>query len=174
MVSAITGRNWQLIIAGVLLVLFGVVALVFPGLTLASMAFMVGAAFLFSGIVNIVTYLRDRDSLDLSGYVLAYGIVDVLVGLMFLVHPVVFSVVLPWVAGLFVIVFAIYEIIGSFAVRRGGFSLWGWILVSGIASLLIGVSFYIWPEMLALYVGLFALLRGASLVILGANAERFV
>ena len=174
MASTLYDRNWQLIVAGILLALFGIVCLVFPGLTLASMAFMVGAAFLLSGIVNVVTYLRDRDFLSLSGCVLAYGIVDILMGLMFLFHPAVFASVLPWVTGLFVIIFAIYEIAGSFVTRKGGFTLWGWLLFSGVVSLILGASFFLFPEMLALCIGLFALMRGVSLIVLGANAQKFV
>ena len=174
MASTLYERNWQLIVAGILLVIFGLACLVFPGLTLASMAFMVGAAFMLSGIVNVVTFLRDRDALQLSGCVLAYGIIDILLGLMFLIHPAIFAVVLPWVAGLFVIVFSIYEIAGSFITRKGGFPLWGWLLFSGIVSLIIGASFFFAPEMFAICIGAFALMRGVSLIVLGANSRKFV
>ena len=174
MTSAHTERNWQLIVAGILLALFGLVCLFFPGLTLASIVFMVGAAFVLSGIVNFVTYLRDRDMFKLSGWMLAYGIIDILIGLMFLIHPAIFAAVVSWLAGLFVIVFALSEITGALAARKGGFPLWGWLLFSGIVSLLIGVLFFVVPELLAYYVGAFALMRGASLIVLGANSRRFV
>lgn len=174
MASPYEGKNWQLIVAGILLVVFAMVCLFFPGITLGSIAFMVGAAFLLSGVVNIATYVRDRELLDLSGAVLAYGIVDVLIGLMFVVHPMIFAVVLPWVTGMFVIVFAIYEIIASFAARKAGFSLWGWMLFSGIITLIMGVGFFLVPEMFAILIGLFALMRGVSLIVLGINAPKFV
>ena len=57
-----TERNWQLIVAGILFIIFGLVCAFFPGLTLASIAFIVGAAFVVSGVVNIATFIRDRDS----------------------------------------------------------------------------------------------------------------
>ena len=87
MVSPYSGKNWQLIVAGILFVLFSAVCLFFPGLTLGSITFMIGAAFVLSGAVHIASYIRDRDVLDLSGLVLAYAILDVLIGLMFVVHP---------------------------------------------------------------------------------------
>lgn len=61
--STKTERNWQLIVAGILFVIFGLVCAFFPGLTLASIAFIVGAAFVVSGVVNIATFIRDRDLL---------------------------------------------------------------------------------------------------------------
>ena len=86
----------------------------------------------------------------------------------------VFAVVIPWVAGMFTLVFALYEIMGSFISRKAGFPLWGWLLVSGILTLLMGIGFFLVPEMFAILVGLFALLRGISLIILGINAPKFV
>ena len=160
MVSPYSGKNWQLIVAGILFVLFSAVCLFFPGLTLGS--------------VHIASYIRDRDVLDLSGLVLAYAILDVLIGLMFVVHPMVFAAVIPWVAGMFTIVFAIYELIGSFVSRKAGFSLWGWLLISGVLTLVMGMGFFLVPEMFAILIGLFALVRGVSLIVLGVNAPKFV
>ncbi|MEE1478840.1 MAG: DUF308 domain-containing protein [Eggerthellaceae bacterium] len=174
MVSPYSGKNWQLIVAGILFVLFSAVCLFFPGLTLGSITFMIGAAFVLSGAVHIASYIRDRDVLDLSGLVLAYAILDVLIGLMFVVHPMVFAAVIPWVAGMFTIVFAIYELIGSFVSRKAGFSLWGWLLISGVLTLVMGMGFFLVPEMFAILIGLFALVRGVSLIVLGVNAPKFV
>ena len=126
-----TERNWQLIVAGILFIIFGLVCAFFPGLTLASIAFIVGAAFVVSGVVNIATFIRDRDLLGFSGWILAYGILDVLIGAMFVIHPFAFAAVLPWVIGAFVLVFGIYEVVATFMVKRAGLPLWGWMLFSG-------------------------------------------
>ncbi len=168
-----TERNWQLIVAGILFVVFGLVCAFFPGLTLASIAFMVGAAFIVGGVVNIATFVRDRGMLGFSGWILAYGILDLLIGLMFVIHPVAFAAVLPWVIGTFVVIFAVYEIAAAFMVKRAGLPLWGWMIVSGILSVLIGISFFFVPEMLALFISLFCLLRGADLIIMGANSQKY-
>lgn len=168
-----TERNWQLIVAGVLFILFGLVCAFFPGLTLASIAFMVGAAFVVSGVVNIATFIRDRELLGFSGWILAYGILDVLIGGMFVIHPFAFAAVLPWVIGAFVLVFGAYEVVAAFMIKRSGLPLWGWMLVSGIISIVIGFLFFYLPEMLALSIALFALLRGVDLIVVGANAGKY-
>lgn len=167
-------HNGQLITAGVLFVIFGLVCAFFPGLTIVSIAWMVGAAFVLSGIVDIITYNRNKDFLSLSGWVLAYGILDILIGAMFLIHPVAFAAVVPWMIGGCSLVFGIFEISESIAARRAGFALWGWLLISGILTFVIGVLFFIWPETLAIWISLFALMRGASLIILGWNSRKFV
>ena len=158
-----TERNWQLIVAGILFIIFGLVCAFFPGLTLASIAFIVGAAFVVSGVVNIATFIRDRDLLGFSGWILAYGIL----------HPFAFAAVLPWVIGAFVLVFGIYEVVATFMVKRAGLPLWGWMLFSGVISIVIGFMFFSMPEMLALFIALFALLRGVDLIVVGANAGKY-
>lgn len=172
--AAASERNGQLIVAGVLLIVFGLVCAVFPGLTLGSIAFMVGAGFIVSGAVNFINYRQEKEYLSGSIWLLAYGIIDVLIGIMFIIHPLAFSMIMPWLIGGFVCVFGIFEVIEAFALKRLTFTLWGWSLVSGIVSLLIGILFFVWPELLAFYVSAFALWRGVSLIILGANSRRFV
>lgn len=167
-------RNWQLIVAGILLILFGAVCAFFPGLTLASIAFMVGAAFIVSGVVDIMTYSRDRFLLPMSGWLLVYGILDVLIGIMFVVHPFAFAAVLPWLIGAFTVAFGVYEIAAAVRARTAQLPMWGWTLFSGIVTLLIGISFFVMPEMLALFIALFAVMHGVSLIVLGANSYRFL
>ena len=168
-----TERNWQLIVAGILFIIFGLVCAFFPGLTLASIANQEAAAFLHSPLVNIATSIRDRDQLGSSGCILPYGILDVLIGAMFVIHPFAFAAVLPWVIGAFVLVFGIYEVVATFMVKHAGLPLWGWMLFSGVISIVIGFMFFSMPEMLALFIALFALLRGVDLIVMGANARKY-
>ena len=167
-----TERNWQLIVAGILFIIFGLVCAFFPGLTLASIAFIVGAAFMVSGVVNIATFIRDRDLLGFSGWILAYGILDVLIGAMFVIHPFAFAAVLPWVIGAFVLVFGIYEVVTTFMVKRAGLPLWGWMLFSGIVSVLCGITFFVAPASFSIFLSVFILMRGVSLVFYGWNANK--
>ena len=162
-------RNYPLIVGGVLLILFGLLCLFFPGATLMSIALMAGVGFLFAGIMDIVTYARDREVLGLSGWFLAYGILDVVIGLMFIVHPVATATIIPWLIAAFIIVFAVFEIVESVAMRKAGSSLWGWVLVSGILSGILGVLFFTMPILFAYYIAFFALLRGVGLIIFGLS-----
>lgn len=41
-------------------------------------------------------------------------------------------------------------------------------------TLAMGVGFFLVPEMFAILIGLFALVRGVSLIVLGVNAPKFV
>ena len=69
-------HDWGLVIAGVLLVICSMFFLFAPGLALVTITVIAGAAFLVSGIFDIVNYFRFRRAMDLSGWALAYGALD--------------------------------------------------------------------------------------------------
>lgn len=165
-------RDWGLVVAGILLVLCGMFFVFAPGLTLVTMTVFAGAAFLVSGIFDIVSYIRFRKVANMSGWALAYAILDIVVGLMFLIHPLALAAVIPWLIGLFFIIFGVFEIVGSFTVKKTGVPLWGWMLFSGIVSVLCGLTFFVWPAALSIFLSVFILMRGVSLVFYGWNANK--
>ena len=164
-------RDWGLVIAGVLLVLCGVFFLFAPGLTLVTMTAFAGAAFLVSGIFDIISYIRFRKVANLSGWAIAYAILDIIVGLMFLIHPLALAAVIPWLIGLFFIVFGVFEIVGSFRMKGTGSRLWGWMLFSGIVGALCGVCFFVFPASIVIFMAAFVIMRGVSLAVYGASTR---
>lgn len=165
-------RDWGLVVAGVLLVLCGIFFVFAPGLTLVTMTAFAGAAFLVSGVFDIVSYIRFRKVADLSGWALAYAILDIVIGLMFLVHPLALAAVIPWIIGLFFIIFGVFEIVGSFKIKKAtGSSLWGWMLFSGIVGALCGVLFFVFPASFVIYMAAFVIMRGISLAIYGGTGR---
>ena len=117
-------------------------------------------------------YVRFRRAMDLSGWVLAYAVLDIVLGLMFLLHPLALSGVIPWVIGAFLLVFGIFEVVAALRVRRLGTSLWGWMLFSGIVEALCGLTFFLAPATFVVFLALFVVMRGVSLIVYGWNAGR--
>ncbi|MEE0844586.1 MAG: DUF308 domain-containing protein [Eggerthellaceae bacterium] len=167
-------RDWSAIVAGILMLICAFLCLLMPGVTLVTITLFAGAGFLVSGIADVIEYVRNRDQLMLSGWVLAYAILDVLVGLMFLIHPMALSVVLPWLIGAFFIVFGIFEVVAALKGRRIGAPLWGFPIASGIIGIICGITFFLNPATLAIFVALFMIMRGASLLMFGWNTYRML
>ena len=69
------------VIAGVLLVMAGIVCLRNPGAALTSMTMILGVAMLFSGIVDIVIFATAHNYMAGSGWFLLDGILTVLLSL---------------------------------------------------------------------------------------------
>ena len=92
--------------------------LVAPGLTLVTITAIAGAAFLVSGVFDIINYVRFHKIMNLSGWAIAYAVLDIVIGLMFLIHPLALAGVIPWMIGAFFIIFGVFEIVGSFTVKK--------------------------------------------------------
>lgn len=162
-------RNWSIIIPGILLIFFGALCAFYPGITLLSVTFIAGAGFLFAGIVNIVSFVRERKTQGLSGWYVAYGILDIIIGLMLLIHPFATAYVIPWLIGAFVIAYSVVEIVSVIVMRQQLGSIWALGLVSGILSLIVGICFFVFPETLVVFIAVFAFIRGAMLIAAGWN-----
>lgn len=167
-------RDWGVIVAGILLVICAFICLLMPGVTLVTITMIAGASFLVSGILDVVEYIRSRNQLMLSGWVLAYAILDILIGFMFLVHPLAFSVVLPWLIGAFFAVFGVFEIVVAVKGRKAGVPMWGWAVFSGVVGVICGLTFFLSPATLSIFIALFMIMRGASLLVFGWNAGRML
>ena len=50
--------------------------------------------------------------------------------------------------------------------------MWGWMLFSGIVSVLCGLAFFVAPAVLSVFLAVFILMRGVSLVMYGWNAGK--
>lgn len=162
------GRNWGMFAAGIALIIIGFVLLMVPGLTLVSIAIVAGCMFLAAGIVDAFAYFKFRKTEALSGWALAYAICDIVLGVLFIVHPVATSAVIPWVMGIFVVAYGIFEIVAALrfhAVLPG----WGWVLFAGIVSLFCGLAFFIWPGTFALFLGFFLMARGVQMAVYGVT-----
>ena len=149
-------HDWGTIVAGVLLVVCAFVCLLMPGVTLVTITMIAGAGFL------------------VSGWVLAYAILDILIGAMFLLHPLAFSVVLPWLIGGFFVAFGVFEIVMAVRGRSAGMPMWGWAVFSGVVGVICGIMFFLNPAMLSIFIALFMVMRGATLLVFGWNAGRML
>ena len=150
------GRNWGLFAAGIALVIIGFVLLMVPGLTLVSIAVIAGCMFLAAGIVDAYAYFKYREAEGLSGWALAYAICDIILGVLFIVHPIASAVVIP---------FEIVAAVRFHSVLPG----WGWVLFAGIVSLFCGIAFFLWPGTFALFLGFFLMARGVQMAVYGVS-----
>ena len=150
-------HDWGLIVAGALLVLLAIFITAFPGLTMATITAILGAGFL------VFT--------SPSPWMIVYAVLDIIIGVMLLLHPIVFSGVISWLVGIFVVAFGIIEIAGAIQLHKFSMPMWGWMVFSGIVDILCGVVFFVYPAMLAVFLAVFVIMRGVSLIMYGWRAD---
>ncbi len=169
-------HHWGFIVGGILLLICSIFILVAPGPTLLTLVIIAGIAMVVSGLIGLISYIGFRERLRMSGWTLAYSIIDILIGLIFLIHPLVLAYIIPWMMAAFMLISGLFEIMASVRVRSAGTPAWTWTLLSGIVTLLCAVMLFIAPATIGIFLGLFVFLRGISLIMYGwrAGSHRLV
>lgn len=101
------------IVAGIVLVVAGVIAAAWPGITLSVLAVIAGVGLIVSGAARIAGALALR--VEGWGWLLAGGVVSVVVGIMALAWPGATILALGILLGIRMVVFGLVEIAFAFA-----------------------------------------------------------
>lgn len=162
-------HDWVMFFLGILLVLSAIVIMAWPDASLLTMSIFAGAMFLVAGVGDIIAYVQLRKINQASGWIIVNAILDVILGFMFIVHPIAGAQVLPWLAGVFVIAYGVMAIITSIGVRSYG-STWIVLLIYGILSIPVGIFFMMWPASFIYFLGIFLIMRGCIMSYYGIVA----
>lgn len=166
---------WVVLLRGIFAVLFGIVALVWPTITVWALVVVFAVYAIVDGVVLVAHSIRDRARLDGWGWWLAMGVVSVIAGLVALFWPGITALVLLYVIAFYAILFGITGIVGAIRFRKIPESGWVWSLVAGILAVLFGIVLLIFPGegilSLIVLLAIYAIIFGALLVIASFQAR---
>jgi uncharacterized membrane protein HdeD (DUF308 family) len=148
--------HWRLLMfQGAVMMGLGVLAVAMPVAATIAVGFYVGWLFLIGGIVGLVAMFSQRN-IPAFLWSLVTAALSVTVGILLIWNPIGGAVSLTFVLTAFFIVEGVFQIATSFAYRDIMGSSWRWMLVSGIADLVLAAIIIIsWPISAAWTLGLF-------------------
>lgn len=153
-------KNFWLMIIGILLVLCGVFVLFNPMTALVASAMFIGLVLIVLGVGYLMVF-RDTGSYMM----LALGILDIFVGILFLTNLGISAVSMPVIFGLWVLFNGITEIVLGLEMRREKSPNWQILFWGGIGALIFSFLIFAYP-----FIGTFVItfLIGAYLIVYGA------
>lgn len=170
-------RNWGWVVArGVAAIIFGLCALLVPGITwLVLMSFFAAYA-LIGGIVAIVTALSRETRADRRwGLLLVEGILSIAAAVGWVLWPAATSLAFVYVLGAWAVVSGVLEIGTAIRLRKIIHGEW-MLAVAGVLSLALGVAVWLWPLAGALtvvwWIAAYAIAFGALLIGVGLRLRR--
>lgn len=167
---SVTGSWWTFLIRGILSVLFGIAAFIWPGLTLFVLVVMWGAFALVDGIVAIVTGIRGG-----LWAIALFGVLGALVGAYALFRPDVTAVALLIVIAAWSITRGVFEIVAAIRLRKEITNEWLLIFLGALA-ILFGIFVIMTPAVGALaivwFIGIEAIIVGILLIVLSLRLKR--
>ncbi|HSS59355.1 MAG TPA: HdeD family acid-resistance protein, partial [Solirubrobacteraceae bacterium] len=157
-VARIAKEWWLLAVLGVVSLVCGVLAIVYPDVTLLAVGIIFGFYLLMAGVFELVdAIVGDPASRALSAIV---GVVALIAGLICLRRPGDSLLALVVVLGAFLIVTGVARLMRAFASVEHR----GWSLFSAVVDLILGVLILSWPDeslvTLAVFFGISLIFRG--------------
>jgi uncharacterized membrane protein HdeD (DUF308 family) len=159
--------HWKLFLAeGILFILLGLCAIVIPQLFTVAVVVFLGWLLLFGGIVHVGRALMVSD-MPGFGWWLFIGILQVIVGYLFITRPVAGALTLTMLLTIFFALEGIAKISLAFMMRP--LVNWGLVLLSGITAFVFALIVWVsWSEsahwLLGLFLGINMVFMGGTLV----------
>jgi uncharacterized membrane protein HdeD (DUF308 family) len=167
--STVLARNWWAIaLRGVFAILFGIIALFLPLVTITALVLLFGAYMLVDGIFVIVAAVRAARQHERWGWLVVEGIADFVAAAIAFLWPLATVIA-------FVILMAAWAIVSGAIMTAAAFRLnvphgRGWMLFGGIVSMIWGVLLLLWPligaVVLTWWMAAYALFFGSALLVL--------
>lgn len=175
-VSALAARWWMLVVRGVAAILFGVLAIVVPEISILSLIILWGAYALVDGVFNLMLAVRRARVGRSWGWLVFEGVVSVGAGVLTFVLPGMTALFLLIVIAVWAVLTGVAEIAAALMLRRHIRGEW-LLAASGVLSIAFGVLMMFFPGSgalaLAWMVGGYSIVFGALLIALGLRLNRF-
>jgi len=164
-------RNWWLVaLRGLAALLFGVLTIFRPGVTLAALILLFGGYAVASGILTIVAAIANRHGEARWVPLLISGLLSVAVGVITFIMPGITAMVLLYLIAAWAIVTGIWEIVAAIRLRK--IITGEWLLVlGGVLSVAFGLFLVAFPGAgaltVTLWIGTYAIMLGIVSIALG-------
>ena len=163
-------RNWWAIaLRGVVAILFGILAFVWPGLTLEVLVLLWGAYALIDGVFALVAAATGHARPGSWWALLLEGLIGIGAGIATFVWPGITLLVLLYVIAGWAVATGVFEIVAAIRLRRHIQGEW-FLALSGVLSILLGVALAFFPLegllVLAWWVGAYSFAFGVLLLAL--------
>jgi uncharacterized membrane protein HdeD (DUF308 family) len=167
---------WLIVLRGVCAVLFGVLAFIWPGITLAALVILFGAFALANGILSVTASFQLPSGTSGRGSLLVHGALGIIAGVITFFYPGLTALSLLFVIAAWAIITGIAEIV--FAVKLRQVLPDEWLLIlSGLLSVVFGALLVAQPGPGVLSViwiiGGYAIVYGVSLLVAAYRLKRF-
>jgi uncharacterized membrane protein HdeD (DUF308 family) len=163
-------RNWWLVaLRGMIAILFGVLTILNPAISLAALILLFGAYALADGVFSVIAAITRRKNEPRWVALLVSGILGVLIGVATFLMPSVTALALLYIIAAWAVVRGVFEIAAAIQLRKvieGEF----WLILAGVMSVAFGVLMFLFPGAGALavllWIGVFAIVFGVVLLAL--------
>ena len=174
----VLGRIWWLAaLRGVAAVIFGILALAYPGMTLVTLVLFFGAYVLVDGIASVATSITNWRERDDHWLMLLSGIAGIGIGIVTFRTPELTALILLMYIAAWALVIGVIQVAAAIRLRK---EIEGelWLAASGILSILFAFALWLFPGAGALsliwLIGGYAIVFGVMLIALSLKLRGWI
>ena len=168
--------RWTLGLHGLVSVVFGVMILAWPGISVYALTIVFGAYTLATGIVELGTAFTSRGK-DERGWLALRGLLGIAVGVMVFAWTGISALALLYVIGFYAVTLGILAVLGAFRLPLVGSDAASMVL-TGLVSIVFGIVIFAKPGAGALAVlaliAAFALVTGVTELVVSIGGEKLL
>jgi len=138
MLHALAKCWWLVLLRGIAGIVFGILAFVWPGLTLAALVLLYGAYALVDGVFSLIAAFTGGAKPVPTWWLVVVGLAGIAAGLVTFFWPGITALVLIFFIGGWAIAHGIFEIVGAIKLRKEIDNEW-WLILAGALSVLFGI-----------------------------------
>lgn len=176
MTNSLLARNWwALALRGLFAVLFGVLALALPGITLGALILLFGAYAIADGVLAIASAIRAARRHERWGALILEGLVSIAAGLIAFFVPLAAALAFAFLFAGWALLTGGLEIAAAIRLRREIRHEW-LLALTGILSILLGIYVAVFPGLgligLVWTIGAYAIAFGVLMIVLAFRLRR--
>jgi uncharacterized membrane protein HdeD (DUF308 family) len=174
LVHALAKNWWILLLRGIAAILFGVLALAWPGLTLVTLIQVYGVFTLVDGLLSIAAAITGGAPAP-RWWLAVVGLVGIATGILMFVMPGLTALVLLYFIAGWAIATGVFQVIGAINLRKEIDNEW-FLILGGIVSVAFGVGVMMAPGAGALallwVIGMYAVFMGVMFIALAFRLKK--
>lgn len=157
-------RNWwMLAVRGVIGIVFGIAALIWPESAMLALVLLFGAFVMLDGIFAIAFSIASQGYFEHWWGILFEGLTGIIIGILTFVWPNITALILLYFISAWAVITGIFETVAAIKFRRVIPGEWT-MIINGIISVLLGTLLFIFPAAgevsIAWMIGIFAITAG--------------
>lgn len=166
---------WLLLLRGVCALIFGLLALIWPAISLLALVILFGVYALLDGFLALVAAVLGRHKSTPLWWLILAGLISVAAGIVTFVYPQVTALVLVIFIGAWALVRGLFEIVGAVRLRKEIDNEW-LLIAAGLLSVIFGIAILVNPGAgavaLVWLIGIYAILFGLPMIWLAFRLRR--
>src|SRR5215813_8157588 len=175
MLHALAKAWWLVLLRGIAGIVFGVLAFIWPGLTLITLVLLYGAYALVDGVLSLIAAFTGGAKPVPTWWLVVVGLLGIAAGLVTFLYPGITALVLIFFIGGWAIAHGIFEIIGAIRLRKEIENEW-WLILAGVLSVIFGLLVLVIPGAGALaliwVIGAYSIMFGIMFVALSLRLRK--